>query len=108
MARFFMKDHQFTTDAYRIFAALTRMNNAPVSWYGSGPTQKFVLRHIKIMDYAFADEESRKQSFGEKATYSAVDENGGLVVNKDLDISLIMLYGYILFMNNSFQYALSK
>ena len=56
----------------------------------------------------FSVEESRHRNFGEKATYSTVDENGELIVNEDLDISLIMLYGYILFMNNSFQYALSK
>lgn len=107
IARFFLKDYQFTTDAYRVFAALARMNNAPVSWYNSGPTQKFVLRQIKIMDYTLVDEESRKQNFVEKAAYSAVDENGRLIINEDLDISLLMLYGYILSTNNSFQYALS-
>ncbi|TVY19441.1 Transcription factor tau subunit sfc4 [Lachnellula arida] len=106
IARFFLKDYQFTTDAYRVFSALARMNNAPVSWYNSGPTQKFVLRQIKNMDYTLVDEESRKQIV-EKAAYSAVDENGRLVINEDLDLSLLMLYGYILSTNNSFQFALN-
>ena len=107
ISRFFMKDYQFTTDAYRVFAAFARMNNAPVSWYNSGPTQKFVLRQIKVMDYALVNEESRKQNFVEKAAYSAMDENGKLVINEDLDVSLLMLYGYILSTNNNFQFALS-
>lgn len=107
VARYFMKHHQFTTDSYRIFAAFTRINNVPISWYNSGPTQKFILRHIKNMDYGLVNEETRKKNFAEKAFY-ATDEDGNPIINEEMDISLLMMYGYLLFVGNSYQYALSK
>ncbi|TVY78404.1 Transcription factor tau subunit [Lachnellula suecica] len=107
MARFFMKKHQFTTDSYRIFSTLTRVNNVPVTWYTSGPTQKYILRQIKTMDYALVDDETRKQHLADFAAYSVMDENGNLIANNDMDISLVMLYGYILFTNASYRNALN-
>jgi general transcription factor 3C polypeptide 3 (transcription factor C subunit 4) len=107
IARFFMRDYQFTTDSYRMFAAITRACQSPISWYSSGPTQKYMLRQIKAMDYALVDEASRAKYFSEKGSYSAVDENGRTVVNKDMDIALLMLYGHILYIGTSYSYALS-
>ena len=108
MARFFMKDYQFTTDAYRMFAAITRAVHSPVSWYSAGPSQKYILRQIKAMDYVFADEESRHKYFSERGAYSAVDEKGHVIINTDLDIALLMLYGHILYTGKSYIQALSK
>ena len=108
IARFFMKDYQFTTDSYRMFAAVTRLCHSPVSWYSSGPTQKYILRQIKAMDFALVDEGRREKYFSEKGSYSAQDENGRLVINNDMDIALLMLYGHILFTGSSYAYALSK
>ena len=104
-----MKDYQFTTDSYRMFTSVTRMVNAPVSWYSAGPSQKFILRQIKAMDYSLIkDPEIRAKHFGEKGSYSAVDENGQLIINEDLDIALLMLYGHILYSSSSYIFALSK
>lgn len=103
-----MKDHQFTTDAYKLFSVLTRMVNAPESWYNSSSTQKFVLCQIKAMDYSLADEGSRQRNFADRASYSAVDEIGALVINDDLDISLLTMYGYILYAGTNYQHSLSK
>jgi general transcription factor 3C polypeptide 3 (transcription factor C subunit 4) len=102
-----MKDYQFTTDSYRMFAAVTRMCQSPISWYSSGPTQKYILRQIKAMDYALVDDSRRKKYFAEKGSYSAVDENGRAVINNDMDIALLMLYGHILYTGTSYSYALS-
>ncbi len=103
-----MKDYQFTTDSYRLFSAITRICNSPISWYSSGPTQKYILRQIKAMDYALVDKSHREKYFSEKGSYSAQDINGHLVINDDMDIALLMLYGHILFTGASYAYALSK
>jgi general transcription factor 3C polypeptide 3 (transcription factor C subunit 4) len=107
VARFFMKDYQFTTDSYRMFAAVTRMCQSPLSWYSSGPTQKYILRQIKAMDYALVDDTQRGKHFAEKGSYSAQDENGRTLINDDMDIALLMLYGHILYTGSSYAYALS-
>lgn len=60
------------------------------------------------MDFALADEESREKYFAERPSYSALDKNGQLVINDDLDIALLMLYGHILYTGTSYIYALSK
>ncbi|KAH8658754.1 RNA polymerase III transcription factor-like protein TFIIIC subunit Tfc4 [Tricladium varicosporioides] len=108
VARDIMKQHQFTTDSYRIFDVMIRMCHTPVSWYGAGPTQKFILRQIRAMDHALADEASKngKQFIG-KGSYSAVDENGQVVAIEDLNMSLLMIYGWILFTGSSFSLALN-
>jgi general transcription factor 3C polypeptide 3 (transcription factor C subunit 4) len=90
-----------------MFAALTRLCQSPISWYCSGPTQKYILRQIKAMDYALVDEESRKKFFTEKGSYSAQDEKGQLLINDDMDVALLMLYGHILYAGTSYPYALS-
>jgi general transcription factor 3C polypeptide 3 (transcription factor C subunit 4) len=107
VARFFMKDYQFTTDSYRMFAAVTRMCQSPISWYTSGPNQKYILRQIKAMDYALVDETRRGKLSGEKGSYSAQDDNGHTLTNDDMDIALLMLYGHILYTGTSYSYALS-
>ena len=106
--RYFTREYQFTTDSYRMFAAMTRVCQSPISWYSSGPTQKYILRQIKAMDYALVDEDSRNKFFAERASYSALNEAGQFIVNHDMDVALLMLYGHILFAGTSYQYALSK
>jgi general transcription factor 3C polypeptide 3 (transcription factor C subunit 4) len=102
-----MKDYQFTTDSYRMFAAVTRMCQSPISWYSSGPSQKYILRQIKAMDFALVDESHRGKHFSEKGSYSALDEKGRPLINDDMDIALLMLYGHILYTGTSYSYALS-
>jgi general transcription factor 3C polypeptide 3 (transcription factor C subunit 4) len=91
-----------------MFSAITRMVHSPVNWYSSGPSQKYMLRQIKAMDFALVDEQSQKLHFIDKGSYSAVDEKGELVINDDLNIALLMLYGHILYSSGSFFHALSK
>jgi len=103
-----MKEYQFKTDTYRMFGALTRLCQSPISWYNSGPTQKYILRQIKAMDYSLVSDEARRKYFSEKGSYSAVDESGRPLINKDMDVALLMTYGHILYTGTSYTYALSK
>lgn len=108
-ARFFMREYQFTTDSYRMYGALMRAIHSPVSWYSSGPSQKYILRQIKCMDLSLVDEERRKKNnVGEKGSYSAVDEKGHLIINDDMDVCLLVMYGHILYTGQSYAYALSN
>jgi general transcription factor 3C polypeptide 3 (transcription factor C subunit 4) len=90
-----------------MFAALARLCQSPISWYSSGPTQKYMLRQIKAMDYALVDSEWQKTYFTEKGSYSAQDESGNPIINDDMDIAMLMLYGHILYSGTSYAYALS-
>jgi general transcription factor 3C polypeptide 3 (transcription factor C subunit 4) len=59
------------------------------------------------MDFGLVDEASRRKYFSEKGSYSAQDETGRLIVNKDMDVALLMVYGHILYTGTSYAYALS-
>ena len=80
------------SDSYRMFALLSCLCQSPVSWYTSGPAQKYLLRQIKAMDDAY------ESSHGERAV--------GDVEGEALDACVLMLYGHILFTSTSYTYAL--
>ncbi|KAK0125220.1 transcription factor TFIIIC subunit tfc4 [Cadophora gregata f. sp. sojae] len=105
-SKHFTKKFQFTTDSYRLTSALARVVHSPLSWYCGGPMQKYILRQIKLMDYSLVDEEGKKK-ITEKGSYFAVDEHGRPIVNTDMDINLLMMYGYILYSSNSYSLALN-
>ncbi|KAI1431161.1 hypothetical protein GGR50DRAFT_689933 [Xylaria sp. CBS 124048] len=101
-ARFLMRDRQFDSDPFRMFAALCRLCPSPASWYASGPVQKYMLRQIKLMDRALVSDG------GEVSEEEESKANGGRVYSsKELDVTLLVLYGHILFVSNSFTYALN-
>lgn len=102
-----MTSYQFTTDAYRMFAALSKLMHAPNAWYCSGPEEKYMLRQIKAMDFVFVGAKQRKKMSSEKASYSK-DGAGKHIVNDELDISLLMLYGHMLAAGSSYGFALSE
>ncbi|KAF5019761.1 hypothetical protein F66182_8198, partial [Fusarium sp. NRRL 66182] len=81
-----------TSDSYRMFALLSNLCQSPVSWYTSGPAQKYILRQIKAMDEAYAKKDAK-----------AVISNGPEMA---LDACVLMLYGHILFTSTSYTYAL--
>ncbi|KAI8948291.1 hypothetical protein F4801DRAFT_468624 [Xylaria longipes] len=101
-ARFLMRDRQFDSDPFRMFAALCRLCPSPASWYASGPVQKYMLRQIKLMDRALVS------GGGEDSEEEETRANGGRTYpSKELDVTLLVLYGHILFVSNSFTYALN-
>ena len=108
VARWFMKEYQFVTDGYRLFSALNRLCDSANSWYNSGPTQKYILRQLKAMDFSLVDNSSQRSLFQEKASYTTKDRAGNLIQASDLDVALLMLYGHILYVGKSYAYSISK
>ncbi|KAL9125829.1 MAG: hypothetical protein Q9217_005026 [Psora testacea] len=108
IARWFMMEYQFVTDCYRLFSALNRLCDTPYnSWYNCGPSQKFMLRQLKAMDFSFQREGRRKSLFQERASFTAKDSDGNPIQAEDLDVSLLMLYGHILYAGKSYPYAVN-
>lgn len=87
------------TDSYRMFALLSVLCQSPVSWYTSGPAQKYILRQIKAID---ASHETAAVQRGAAGVAEGADHAIGL----DIDVCLLMLYGHILFTSTSYSYAL--
>ncbi|KAM3504076.1 hypothetical protein MY10362_003782 [Beauveria mimosiformis] len=73
------------SDANRMFALLSRLCQSPVSWYTSGPAQKFILRQIRAIDNSYEQLFATKFEPSEagEATFSRID----------MDVCLLMLYG---------------
>ena len=103
-----MKDCQFVTDAYRLFSALNRLSDGNHSWFNCGPSQKYILRQVKAMDFSLAGNDRGRHSYQEKSAYTAKDSEGNTVLPKSMDVSLLMLYGYVLYAGKSYAYANSK
>ncbi|KAK3906653.1 hypothetical protein C8A05DRAFT_11619 [Staphylotrichum tortipilum] len=97
IARYFMRDYMPGTDSYRMFAAMCRVCQTPVSWYTSGPAQKFILRQIKTMDNIVMRKEAGA------ATTDPAEGDPEIA----LDVALLTIYGHILFTTTSYTYALS-
>lgn len=83
VARQIMRDHVHSSDSFRLFSLLCRLCQSSISWYSSGPAQKFVLRQIRAMDA------------------NVMSGRGG-----QLDAGPLMLYGHILFTSTSYVYAI--
>lgn len=96
-ARHLMRDGAMT-DSSRMFALLSSLCQSPVSWYTSGPAQKFILRQIKAMDDAHEAAQTVRE------TNSSTD----ITTQPVLDACLLMLYGHILFTSTSYTYALGE
>lgn len=107
ITRWFMKDYQFITDGYRLFSALNRLSDSENSWYNCGPSQKYILRQLKAVDFSLLSDTSRKSLFQERASYTTRDEYGNQIRAQDMDVALLMLYGHILYAGKSYAYAVS-
>ncbi|KAL2201203.1 hypothetical protein P885DRAFT_26886 [Corynascus similis CBS 632.67] len=116
IARYFMRDYMPGTDSYRMFSAMCRVCQTPVSWYTSGPAQKFILRQIKTMDNIVMrrDNNAGNSTTGAAATaMTNPDPNSRAATASDapndigLDVALLTIYGHILFTTTSYTYALS-
>lgn len=106
VARFFMRFCHTSTDSYRMFSALCRTCQSPVSWYASGPAQKYILRQIKAMDRTLLPPELAQKHIKKWDTAVPREEPGSLR-HEALDVTLLMLYGHILLTSTSYTYALN-
>ncbi|RFU78288.1 rna polymerase iii transcription initiation factor complex [Trichoderma arundinaceum] len=98
-ARHLMRDGGIS-DSSRMFALLSKLCQSPVSWYTSGPAQKFILRQIKAIDMSY--EAAAKSATGK----NDVDSSAMAAAKLNMDICLLMLYGHILFTSTSYTYAI--
>ncbi|KAH6603389.1 hypothetical protein Trco_008164 [Trichoderma cornu-damae] len=99
IARHLMRDGGIS-DSSRMFALLSKLCQSPVSWYTSGPAQKFILRQIKAIDMSY-------EAAGNNATgKDDLDQNATAAAKLSMDICLLMLYGHILFTSTSYTYAI--
>jgi general transcription factor 3C polypeptide 3 (transcription factor C subunit 4) len=90
-----------TSDSARMFALLSCLCQSPISWYTSGPTQKYILRQIKAIDRSQAA--ARAESTEQASALNSVPAS-----ELEFDVCLLMLYGHILFSSTSYTYALSE
>lgn len=95
-ARQLMRDGT-VSDSYRLFGLLSKICQSPVSWYTSGPAQKYILRQIKAIDSAC-------MSFLQRSDFVNMTKIRG--TETGMDICLLMLYGHILFTSTSYTYAI--
>ncbi|KAI1942976.1 transcription factor TFIIIC subunit tfc4 [Ophidiomyces ophidiicola] len=115
VARWFMKEYQFVTDTYRLFATLSRLCGDPrKSLFHSSPSMKFMLRQVKAIDYTIPEDNSTPKAdrplptfFAERASLSTKDEFGNPMAAEEMDVALLVLYGHILYAGNSFTNALN-
>lgn len=115
-ARWFIKEYQFVTDTYRLFAMLSRLAGDPHrSLFHSSPNMKFMLRQIKAMDFTLPEHISQSQparsqrqpAYYERASLSTRNEFGEEIPAEEMDVALLVLYGHILYSGNSFYPALN-
>ncbi|KAG5979828.1 hypothetical protein E4U55_004720 [Claviceps digitariae] len=97
IARHLMRDGG-VSDSFRMYALVSLLCQSPVSWYTSGPAQKYILRQIKAID---ASHETAIEVRG-----GDIETERGDSVGAGIDICLLMLYGHILFTSTSYSYAL--
>ena len=91
-----MKEYQFFSDGYRLFSALNRLCDSDNSWFNCGPSQKYILRQLKAVDFSLLASLGTKD--GERLRSRA----------EEMDVALLMLYGHILHAGRSYAYAVSK
>ena len=123
-ARWFIKEYQFVTDTYRLFAVLSRLCGDPHrSFFHSSPNMKFMLRQIKAVDYSLPEEYFEAHDAGrhgresvnnnnlrnkERVSLTSRDEvTGETITAGEMDVALLVLYGHILYSGSSFYSALN-
>lgn len=89
-----------SSDAYRVFGLLSKLCQSPISWYTSGPAQKYILRQIKAID------QLHESLFASNSV--DIKPGGARSANISIDVCLLMLYGHILFTSRSYTYAIGK
>lgn len=134
VARWFMKEYQFVSDVYRLFAALNMLYRGPVEKGGKdiqiknapfrqGPSQKFLFRQIKAVDFHLPEEYNRDGVDGPVPEYVRDEEKdtpeagkvtltsrnrdtGEPIRPQEMDIVLLCLYASIMYTGGSFPNAL--
>ncbi|KAI5239687.1 TPR-like protein [Aureobasidium subglaciale] len=111
VGRFFITEWPHSGAAYQLFAAVNRLFAGYSNWFNSGPTQKFILRQVKALDYALLDPESRAAyafTGQERSSYTHAGKRDANPYNlPDLDAGVLSLYGHIMAAAQSWTSALN-
>ena len=93
-----MQEYQFVSDSYRLHSALHRVCSRPNHYYNGSPTQKFVLRQIKAMDWCNTplDRRSAMEAVWSERAGLSRDAAGNEIPATDFDLPMLMLYGQLL------------
>ena len=60
------------------------------------------------MDYSLVGDAPARNNSQDRSAYTARDQEGNIVMPQHMDVSLLMLYGHILYAGKSYAYASSK
>jgi general transcription factor 3C polypeptide 3 (transcription factor C subunit 4) len=103
--RLFMQSSHYVSEASRLYAALCRICLATTNWFNAGPSQKYILRQIKAIDYhLLEDSERHANHFRERA--KPLKRRNEATPDK-MDVALIMLYGQMMYAGTSYTYGLN-
>lgn len=105
-----MKAVPFASDAFRLYSIANRLYSGPRAHYNSGPWLKWMLRQVKITDYALLPPEQRRQYNFEAQDHlsfslGAADGNPHSLQAHDVD--LLVCYAHMLIMGGSYITALN-
>jgi general transcription factor 3C polypeptide 3 (transcription factor C subunit 4) len=101
-----MRENQFSTDAYRLYAAINRLCKTPNSFYNADHNQKYLARQIRATDHALSGSALKARSVG-AASYTSRDEAGNPIIPTEMNVQLVMLYGHVLYCTGSYAYAIN-
>lgn len=110
-ARWFISEYSHSSTTYQLFAAVNRLYAGSSNWFNSGPTQKFILRSLKGLDYALLDPDGRAHYAFTGVERSSYTHGGKRDANphnlEDLDPAVLALYGHIMAAAQSWTSALN-
>ena len=107
VCRYIMREYQFVTDSYRLYAALHLLCPQPNLWYNGNAAQKFILRQIKAVDFSLIGAEKALSVYNERAYLHTRDAEGNPIEAQEMDVALLMLYGQMLYTAGSYTQALN-
>ncbi|KAK8221940.1 transcription factor TFIIIC subunit tfc4 [Zalaria obscura] len=111
VSRWFVSQWPHSSGPYQLFAAVNRIFPGPTNWFNAGPTQKFILRNVKALDFALLDPSAR-----DRYTFTATERSSWTAANKkdpnphklqELDPAVLTLYGHIVAAATSWPSALN-
>lgn len=109
--RWYISEYSHTSSTYQLFAAIHRLFAGTPNWFNSGPTQKFILRSVKALDYALLDPAGRARyafTGTERSSYTHGGKKDANPYNlSDLDPGVLALYGHIMAVAGSWASALN-
>lgn len=111
VSRWYMSQWPNNPGGYQIFAAVSRLFSGQGNWFNAGPTQKYMLRAIKALDFHLLTDKARERYAFTGQEISSYTQNGKKKPNhvglEELDPGLFAVYGHILVAAQSWPSALN-